>query len=29
MRFEQHCPGGKRWFKRNDLDSWREGHERR
>jgi excisionase family DNA binding protein len=23
MRFEQDCPGGKRWFKREDLDSWR------
>jgi hypothetical protein len=23
MLFEQDCPGGKRWFKREDLDAWR------
>jgi Helix-turn-helix domain len=22
---EQHVPGGKRWFKRSDLDAWRRG----
>jgi excisionase family DNA binding protein len=23
MRFEQRKPGGKRWFRRRDLDAWR------
>jgi excisionase family DNA binding protein len=24
--FEQGCPGGKLYFKRSQLDAWREGH---
>jgi hypothetical protein len=26
MRFEQRKPGGKRWFRRRDLDAWRASY---
>ncbi|MDQ8044533.1 MAG: helix-turn-helix domain-containing protein [Patulibacter sp.] len=26
ISFSQEAPGGKLWFKRRDLDAWREGH---
>jgi hypothetical protein len=31
VHFEQDCPGGKAWFKREDIDAWRRGerHMRR
>ena len=25
LRFEQDAPGGKCWFRREDLDAWRRG----
>jgi hypothetical protein len=28
VRFEQECPGGRCWFRREDLDAWRRGRPR-
>jgi hypothetical protein len=26
VRFKQSCAGGKAWFRRSDIDTWREGN---